>query len=85
MYQTLGNKEKLQNIPNKAGYYKWWINKKDLNIILLKLKVNFEDIKDYIETKNNLYSIYVDISVKESVRSRINWHVNDKHTKSHVE
>ena len=81
----LRNKEELQNMPNKAGYYKWWSNKKDLNIILKKLNVNFDDIKDYIETKNNLYSIYVGIAVKESVRSRINWHVNDKHTKSRVE
>jgi len=81
----LRNKEELIKIPNKAGYYKWWSNKNELYTILKKLNVKFDDIKDYIETKNNLYSIYVGIAVKESVRSRINWHINDKHTKSRVE
>lgn len=34
--------------------------------------------------KNNWYCIYIGVVTKESVRDRINWHINDIHNESAV-
>lgn len=81
----LRNKENLEKINNKPGYYKWWASKSELEFILDKLSVKFETIESAIEKKEGLFCIYVGIAVKESVRDRLDWHINDKHTKSQVE
>ena len=72
---------KIDAVP---GYYKWWAHKAELDTILSALNVNFADICDALETKDDMFCIYVGIAVKESVRERLNWHVNDKHTESQV-
>lgn len=83
--KDLRKKENLKKIPNdKTGYYKWWANKKSLDVLLYNLNVEFDDIKYDIECKNNLYCIYVGIAVKESIQDRLNWHINDKHDISRV-
>lgn len=81
---TLRNKTELQKIPAAAGYYKWWCEKAELDVILNALAIDFSDIQQAIERKDNLYCVYVGIAAKESVRARLNWHVNDKHTASRV-
>ena len=82
----LRNKCDLLNIPNdRPGYYKWWAYESELHIILSALDVNESDVLPYIEQKNGLYSIYVGIAAKESIRKRLDWHVNDKHTSNRVE
>ncbi|MBE6494721.1 MAG: hypothetical protein E7Z84_08990 [Methanosphaera stadtmanae] len=81
----LRNKNELSKIPDKIGYYKWWAKKEDFNYICERLYVNYDDIKDDVEVKNNYYGLYVGIAANESVRARINWHVNDIHSKSRVE
>lgn len=81
---TLRNKTELQKIPAAAGYYKWWCEKSELDVILNALDVKPVDVQQAIERKDNLYCVYVGIAAKESVRARLNWHVNDKHTASRV-
>ncbi len=81
---TLRNKTELQEIPAAAGYYKWWCAKPELDVILNALGANLSDVQQAIERKDNLYCVYVGIAAKESVRARLNWHVNDKHTASRV-
>ena len=81
---TLRNKTELQKIPAAAGYYKWWCEKAELDVILKALGADISDIQQAIERKDNLYCVYVGIAAKESVRARLNWHVNDKHTASRV-
>ncbi|SHJ04648.1 hypothetical protein SAMN05720471_1151 [Fibrobacter sp. UWP2] len=78
---------KLNEIENRPGYYKWWANKKDFRMILSKLGADFDTIirENVVECFDEFYCVYVGIAVKESVRSRINWHVNDKHDKKRVE
>lgn len=80
----LRNKKELKRIDNKPGYYKWWANKSELNFILDKLSVKFETVESAIEEKDGLFCIYVGIAVKESVRDRLDWHVNDKHSEAQV-
>lgn len=80
----LRDKSEVKKIENKPGYYKWWAEREDFDLILDKLNVNFDTIKDSVEIKDDLYCIYVGIAVKESVGDRLKWHVNDKHTISNV-
>lgn len=76
-------KENLKRISDKPGYYKWWAKKEDVEILLEKLDVDitFEDIESDIEKKEDmdLYCIYIGIAEKESIRNRLNWHVNQGH------
>lgn len=81
---SLRNKDEINSISSLPGYYKWWAAKSEFALILKALKVQLEDIQQAIETKDDLFCIYVGIAVKESVRARLNWHVNDKHTVSQV-
>ena len=81
---SLRNKMKLNKIFSLPGYYKWWASRFLLDVILDTLNVPFPEIENALETKNGLYCIYVGIAVKESVRNRLNWHVNDMHTSSSI-
>lgn len=80
----LRNKENLKTISGLPGYYKWWAAQSELDVILKALNIQFSDIEQALEIKDGLYCIYVGIAVKESVRARLDWHVNDKHTTSQV-
>lgn len=81
-------KENLKRISDKPGYYKWWAKKEDVEMLLVKLGINitFEDIEHYIEKKEgmDLYCIYIGIAEKESIRNRLNWHVNQEHKPSAI-
>lgn len=68
----------------RPGYYKWWADRESLDIVLNKLEVSFEEIEPYVETREDLFCIYVGIAVKESLRKRLDWHVNQRHTASAV-
>ena len=82
---ALRDKMNLNAIPDdKPGYYKWWANKDELLIILDKLNMQFDDIANSLERKDGKYCIYVGVAIKESIRKRLNWHVNDKHTDNRV-
>ena len=81
---TLRDKAELIKISNQPGYYKWWAAQSELDVILRALNIKFGDIENALEIKDGLYCIYVGIAVKESVRARLDWHVNDKHTASQV-
>ena len=82
--KELRTKDALQEIPNKAGYYKWWAERSELDLILSALGFDYDAVKDALETKENVFCVYVGIAAKESVRSRLNCHVNDPHTMSRV-
>ena len=81
---SLRNPEELKKISSKPGYYKWWVPKTELDFILKALDVSFSEIEKALETKDNLFCVYVGIAAKESVRARLNWHINDPHTSSRV-
>lgn len=89
----LRNKENLKKMPNNMpGYYKWWAPKKSLELLLNSkyLKNNYlKKLLPYLTTSTykgkKYYYIYVGIAVKESIQSRLDWHVNQHHTKSSVE
>lgn len=87
--RTLRSKNELNKIDKtKPGYYKWWAAEEQLNILLNKLELTIANIGP-IEEKQNVngrfYCIYIGIAVKESVRSRLDWHINQTHTRAQVE
>lgn len=83
---SLRDKEELRKIPNdKPGYYKWYATKEDLSLLINNLGYSINELINDIEVKDNLYCIYIGVAIKESIRSRLNWHVNDKHTLVSVE
>ena len=82
--KDLRNESERLKIENQPGFYKWWAKKEEFDLILEKLNIDFEDIKGEIEKRNDYYSIYVGIAANESIRDRLNWHVNDLHTESKV-
>lgn len=85
--------EYLRSIPNNMpGWYKWWATEATLKLLLNSPYISqkyFSDLLPNLTTKNingiNYYYIYVGIAVKESIRDRLNWHVNQHHTKTSVE
>lgn len=83
--KLLRDKVNLCSIPNdKPGYYKWWVKEEDVIVLFKKLDFEFLKYKDYLEKIDNWYCIYVGVAIKESIRARINWHINDKHNESAV-
>lgn len=92
--KDLRKKENLLKIPDKPGLYKWWASQKALEELLNYNKINLD--KDYINSiienlttyetidGEKYYYVYVGIAVNESVRKRIDWHINQHHTPSAV-
>lgn len=79
------DKNNLQMIPNdKPGYYRWWAKKPEFDLILSALDIDYDDIVEEVLETDGMYSIYVGIAAKESIRNRINWHINDIHSASRV-
>lgn len=86
--KTFRDLETRKNVPNdKPGYYKWWASKKSLELLLNSSFINkkyLDDILPFLCSKiidgKDYYYIYVGIAVKESIYSRINWHIRQSHT-----
>ena len=90
--KELRNIDKLKKLPKDyPGWYKWWAP-----LDALELLLNSQYLKDqylhellpYLTSKtiNNqkYYYIYTGIAIKESIRARLNWHVNQHHTQNNV-
>ena len=71
-------------ISDKPGVYQWWASKSDLLFILQALGMQFPNVQNDLEEQDGYYCIYVGIAWRESLRSRLNWHINQKNTISSV-
>lgn len=89
---SLREKDVLLSVPNTLpGYYKWWARSDSLNKVLnspaLSKKYK-EELLPYLTkkviNKEEYYYIYVGVAIRESIRDRLNWHVNQHHTKTSV-
>lgn len=91
--KKLRENDYVRDIPNNMpGWYKWWAPQKALKILLDSPYISkkyYSDLLPNLTTKNidgtRYYYVYVGIAVKESIRERLNWHVNQHHSKSSVE
>ena len=79
--QALRNKDNLKKISKQPGIYKWWISKDLLCDLLKAIKIDINSIPENCwDIKENLYCVYVGIAA-EPLWQRLNWHINQKHTK----
>ena len=84
--------ERLKEVPgDKPGWYKWWATNKTLELLLNSQYIQgkfLSDLQPYLAKQNwgreVYYQIYVGVAIKESIRDRVNWHINQRHTESCV-
>ena len=79
-------KEGLGKVPDdRPGWYRWWAPELALKYLLGEA---YNDIL-HVLTKgegelDGLCCIYVGVAIKESLRKRLNWHINQKHADSNI-
>ena len=78
MYDVVNLKNNLDELEDKQAYVKWWANRSELDLLLDKLNVNFEDIKDALEVKDNLYCIYIGQSKNRAISEYLRMQFFDK-------
>ncbi len=81
---SLRNPLQLASVPSdKPGWYRWWAPEETLTLLLGD---HYQVLSPHLTkgqgTLAGLSCIYVGVAVKESIRARLNWHVNQKHTSS---
>ena len=81
----LRKKEVLEKVSNKKpGYYKWWAQQNEFDLILNELGLTLGDIDKDVLKEDGWYCIYIGIAGNESIRKRLKWHVSDHHTSSKI-
>ena len=68
-----------KNLEKKQGYVKWWAKRSEFDLILNKLNVNFDDIKDALDIKDDLYCIYIGRSTNREIEGYLNMQLNGNH------
>ena len=87
MAKRLRNTKELATVPgNLPGWYRWWANDEALRALLGD---HFEQLSTLLTkgTSGGLKGhscVYVGVAVKESIRARLNWHINQKHSHGSV-
>lgn len=81
---NLREPQQLASVPSdKPGWYRWWAPEEAL---MLLLGDHYHVLSPHLTkgqgTLAGLSCIYVGVAVKESIRARLDWHVNQKHTRS---
>lgn len=81
--KSLRNKENLNNLGKNHGYYKQWAKKPELETILSKLGLSYNDVCCCLEKRDidneTYYCIYVGIAFKEPIAKRLyRCHINGK-------
>ncbi|GHV03418.1 hypothetical protein FACS189485_06570 [Spirochaetia bacterium] len=88
----LHNKENLLHISgNHPGWYRWWAKEDAVKKLLDSKQLSkryFDNLFPHLtkgagDLKNHYY-LYTGIAVKESIRARLDWHINQEHTLSAV-
>ena len=72
----------LKELEKKQGYVKWWAKRSELDLILKKLNVDFDDIKDALDVKEGLYCIYIGRSTNREIAGYLNMQLIGRHNKS---
>ena len=84
--KELRSKEGLGQVPDdRPGWYRWWAPEPALKQLLGDYYVHLEPVLTRGEGElEGMRYIYVGVAIKESLRKRLNWHVNQKHSPSCV-
>lgn len=80
----LRDKNNLENmVEDKPGYYKWWAEINEVNLLFEKLGL-VPSIVNELEKNGDKYCVYIGVAIKESVRNRLNWHINQINSPSAI-
>ena len=84
--QALRTPEQIAKVPNgQPGWYRWWAPGPVLRKLLGPYYKELAPLLTCGRGKlNGLSCIYVGVAIKESIRARLNWHINQKHSFSAV-
>lgn len=83
--KTLRNKSALRAVPDVPGWYRFWapgpVVKELLGDFYQSLRPGLTAGRGRL---SGYYYVYVGIAAKESVRDRLDWHINQRHSYSAV-
>jgi Uri superfamily endonuclease len=90
--KILRKKNELEKIPNdRPGWYRWWAKEAEVRALLDSKFITHKYFSELVvrlhkgnEALQDYYYIYTGVAVKESIRARLNWHVNQRHTESTI-
>ena len=82
--KTLRDKKELAKVSAGPGCYKWWACEEKFRQLIDALGVDYDSVADAVEKQDGLYCIYVGDAINESLRQRMNWHINQKYSLSNV-
>jgi hypothetical protein len=89
---ALRENQNLKTVPgDKPGWYRCWAPAEALQELLNSTHIEgdyFDELLPHlVRGEGNLvdyYCLYVGVAINESIRGRLNWHVNQKHSSSAV-
>ena len=70
-----------KQFEGKRGYVKWWAARSELDSILDKIDIKYNDMKDILEVKDDLYCIYIGKPNSRLLPPYLRQEINGKHTK----
>lgn len=73
----------LINGTDHPGTYRWWFHEDSLKALGLSNNSTSVLLQKTIGGRK-YYALYFGITVKESIRKRLDWHINQKHTISNM-
>ena len=76
------NKSAIRPISDKPGVYRWFAEEAEFIFLSDKLGISpsYTEIERIAFEGKELYGIYVGIAVNESLSSRLEWHILQRHT-----
>lgn len=86
-------REALRQVPDKPGWYRWWAPESVAAQLLNSPYISAsytESLSPHLwrrkrRTAEDYYiCLYVGVAIKESVRDRLNWHINQRHTENAI-
>ena len=79
MMDVIDLRGNLKNLEEKQGYVKWWAKREEFNLILNKLNVDFDNIKEALDEKEGLYCIYIGRSTNRPIAEYLNMQLFGNH------
>jgi hypothetical protein len=85
-------KDNLREVPDdRPGWYRWWASPEALKLLLNSAQLTrkyYDELLPHLQKQtgknSDWHSLYVGVAIKESIRRRLNWHINQEHTESCV-
>ncbi len=80
MWDVPDLRNNLKKLDDKPAYVKWWAKRKEFDLLLDKLDVNYDDIKEALDIKDDLYCIFIGRPTNRSVVGYLKMQFNENST-----